>query len=404
MMKVMRLKVVAFCALLTIFHGATMVLASTQEAKNEQNSDPGITNTSIVIGTVVPVKGSLANMGGVVKAVITSYFDDLNSKGGINGRRVEIKFVETGDTPAGTKANVERLIRDEHIFALSSPLIAGAEDEMLALAEEQKVPMVCPLTLYPKINTPLNRQVFYLMSGLDTQARAFIDYMSKTDGLKGKNIGIVHTSIERDVSAIAAVKDQTKKNGMNAALSYPFVIGKIEVAEIVKQLRAANRDLVFFLGPAGDALLLIKEAERVGWFPNLFLAGGAGSGIFDLPVEFNEKIFLSFATAPQDQTDDGAVEFRELTQKYKLSGEHKAAQVTALASAKILAEGLKRAGKDLSKEKLIQSLESLSNFATGLTQPVTYNSTRRLGVQGAYIFKVDLKEKNFVPAGWFNVN
>ncbi|HEY5444274.1 MAG TPA: hypothetical protein VIJ87_07335, partial [Pyrinomonadaceae bacterium] len=59
---------------------------------------------------------------------------------------------------------------------------------------------------------------------------------------------------------------------------------------------------------------------------------------------------------------------------------------------------------DLSKEKLIQSLESLSNFATGLTQPVTYNSTRRLGVQGAYIFKVDLKEKNFVPAGWFNVN
>jgi ABC-type branched-subunit amino acid transport system substrate-binding protein len=191
---------------------------------------------------------------------------------------------------------------------------------------------------------------------------------------------------------------------MNAVLSYPFIIGTIEAAEIVKQLRAANRDLVFFLCPADDALLLIKEAERVGWFPSLFLAGGAGSGIFDLPVEFNEKIFLAFATAPQDQSDEGVAEFRELNQKYKLSGEHKAAQVTALASAKVLAEGLKRAGKDLTREKLIQSLESLSNFATGLTQPVTYGPTRRLGVQGAYIIKVDLKEKNFVPVGWFSIN
>ena len=73
----------------------------------------------------------------MAKAVITSYFDDLNSKGGINGRRVEIKFVETGDTP-GERRRMLSLIRDEHIFALSSPLIAGAENEMLALAEEQK--------------------------------------------------------------------------------------------------------------------------------------------------------------------------------------------------------------------------------------------------------------------------
>jgi hypothetical protein len=49
------------------------------------------------------------------------------------------------------------------------------------------------------------------MSGLDIQARAFVDYMSKSDGLKGKNIGIVHTNIERDASVIAAVKDQTKE-------------------------------------------------------------------------------------------------------------------------------------------------------------------------------------------------
>jgi len=76
-----------------------------------------------------------------------------------------------------------------------------------------------------------------------------------------------------------------------------------------------------------------------------------------------------------------------------------------LSAAKILGEGLKRVGKDLSREKLIQVLEGLYEYPTGLTPAITYGPNRRIGALGAYIVNVDLKEKQFVPAsGWINLN
>ena len=82
-----------------------------------------------------------------------------------------------------------------------------------------------------------------------------------------------------------------------------------------------------------------------------------------------------------------------------------AAQISAYSAAKILVEALKRAGKDVSREKLIQSLEGLYEYQTGLTPAITYGPNRRVGAMGAYIVAIDLNGKQFVPAsGWTNSN
>jgi hypothetical protein len=71
----------------------------------------------------------------------------------------------------------------------------------------------------------------------------------------------------------------------------------------------------------------------------------------------------------------------------------------------MLIEGLKRAGKDVSREKLIQALEGLHEYSTGLTQAITYGPNRRIGATGAYIVAIDLKQKQFVPvSGWVDSN
>jgi hypothetical protein len=94
-------------------------------------------------------------------------------------------------------------------------------------------------------------------------------------------------------------------------------------------------------------------------------------------------------------------EFRALAEKYKLSQKHWAAQINAYTSAKLLVEALKRVGKDLSREKLIQTLEGFYEFPTGLTPPLTYGPNRRIGAMGAYVFTIDLKEKKLKPvSGW----
>ena len=131
----------------------------------------------------------------------------------------------------------------------------------------------------------------------------------------------------------------------------------------------------------------------------------ASNDIFGAPLGFNERIFLSFPTSPADQSSEGVREFTALAEKYKLPKQHLAAQISAFSSAKILTEAIRRVGKDLSREKLIQALEGLYEYQTGLTPAITYGPNRRIGAMGAYIIKVDLKDKQFVPAGgWVSVN
>ena len=151
---------------------------------------------------------------------------------------------------------------------------------------------------------------------------------------------------------------------------------------------------------------IVKEAEKLNWFPSIYLSGAAaGKEIFDTPAGFNGKIFFSFPSSPADQTPDGIKEFQALAEKYKVPAQHLAAQIAAYGACKVLVEALKRSGRDLSREKLIANLEGLNQFETGVTPAITYGPNRRIGALGAYVISVDLQKKQFVPASsWIGID
>jgi ABC-type branched-subunit amino acid transport system substrate-binding protein len=371
-----------------------------------KDRDPGVYEDKIVIGTAVPAKGALAEMGQAVRAVITAFFDELNSQGGIYNRRLELKSIETGETPAATRANFEQLFTDAPVFAMTGAFIAGAEKEIVPLLAQKEVPLIGPLTLYPQTGFPLNRQVFYLLSGMDGQARALVDFAATKLELKNPGVGVVFPRSEINANTFEAIKDQSRKRGWDAPQSYDFAGGQLDAPGSAAKLKQANRKVVFFLGNAEEALALMREAEKLSWFPSIFLASAnAGSGIFDAPSGFSGKVFLSFPTSPVDQTPEGIAQFRALAEKYKLPTKHLAAQLSAYSAAKILVEALQRSGKDLSREKLIQVLEKLYDYQTGLTPPISYGPNRRVGAMGAYVITVDLKTRQLTPAsGWIGIN
>jgi ABC-type branched-subunit amino acid transport system substrate-binding protein len=371
-----------------------------------KDRDPGVYENKIVIGTAVPAKGALAEMGQAVKAVITAFFDELNSQGGIYNRRFEIKFIETGETPADTRANLERLLTDEQVFAMTGAFIAGAEKELIPLLAQKEVPLIGPLTLYPQTGFPLNRQVFYLLSGTDGQFRALVDFAAKKPELKNPGVAVIYPRSEINANVLEAIRDQSKKQGWSAPQNYDYVAGQFDAAGAVSKLNQANRTVVFFLGGSDEAMSLMKEAEKVNWFPSIFLASAnAGARIVEAPAGFDGKLFLSFPTSPTDQTAEGVKEFLALSGKYQLPPKHLAAQMSAYSAAKILAEALKKAGKDVSREKLIQVLEGFYEYRTGLTPAISYGLNRRIGAMGAYVITVDLKTKQLIPAsGWIGIN
>ena len=371
-----------------------------------KDADPGIADNRITIGTSVPAKGPLSEMGNAVKEVLAASFAELNANGGIYNRQVDLKFVETGDTATDTRANIERLIRDEKIFAMAGAFLAGAEKEVVPLLAEQEVPLVGPLTLDPKIGSPLNRQVFYLMSGNAGQARALINFVAKQPDAKDRVLSVVYVPNELNTGIVDSVKNQAQKDGLRVGEVYEYAAGTFDAVATVKKFKETNASVVLFLGSASDLAPLMTEAEKASWFPQILLqSGGVTASVFDAPTGFENKVFFTLPSAPSDQTAEGLAEYRVLAEKYKLPPKHLAAQISAFTAAKLLIEGLKRAGKDLSRERLIQVLEGFYEYKTGLTPPITWGPNRRIGAMGAYVVRVDLKGKQFVPAsGWVSIN
>lgn len=371
-----------------------------------QDRDPGISEDKIVIGTAGPTRGPLADMGQAIKAVTTAFFDEINSQGGVFNRRFEVKFLETAETSEATKANFERLINDENVFAITGAFVAGAEKEVIPLMARQGVPLIGPLTLYPQTEFPLNRHVFYLLSGTDDQARAMIAFIASRADLKSNRVAVVSPASEINSKVVAAIKERSKKDGLGDTLTLEYTTGRLDAAATIGQLRLKAPGAVIFLGNAADTMSFIDEANKTAWYPAIFFpTAGAAKEIFSAPVGFDGKLFFSFPTSPADQTAEGIQEFRALAEKYQLPAQHMAVQISTYSSAKILVEAMKRAGKDLSREKLIQALDGFYEYKTGLTPAITYGPNRRIGALGAYVVTVDLKDKKLSPAsGWINLN
>jgi ABC-type branched-subunit amino acid transport system substrate-binding protein len=363
----------------------------------ETDTDPGVNDTSIVLGTVLPEKGALSGLAESMGDMLQAYFAEINSRGGIYNRKIELR-VMNGDSKL-TVPNIKRLIDEEQVFAIVSGLSAGAEDAAAALTQEKEVPFIGPSTLMPQRGSPVNRYVFYLLPGLKEQARALATFaVRKTDPAKSR-VAIVSPDVDFNRGIVASIEEQVKKVGLKPATTIYYAPDGFSASRYVAQLKEKGIDTVFFVGPGIEATAMLKEAETVNWTPSIYMLGSlVGRNIGDaVTVKAKDRIFLAFPTVPGDVSAAGAAEYSGLLQRNKLVSTHAAAQASAMAAAKILVHALERCGRDLSRERLINTLEGLYEYDTGLMPKITFGPNRRIGALGAYVVTID-PEKKLFPA------
>jgi len=365
----------------------------------ETDRDPGVTETAIVVGTVVPEKGALAETGQAMREMLQAYFDEVNRNGGIYSRKIELRVaVVAGDTTS-TVANAKYLIEDESVFAMVSGLTAGADEKIATLSQDAEVPFIGPSTLLPQTSFPLNRYVFYLLPGLKEQAGALVNFAVKKIDRQDPRVAIVSPDADLNRRISVSMEDRIKKLGLTTMSGKYYPREHFNAAGDVAVLKQQGVDNVFFLGSDADLKALITEGEAAGYNPTIYALGVlVGKDISAVvPVKMKDKIFLAFPTIPADLSAVGAATFGALLEKNKLGSRHAAARLSALAAATILVEGLKLAGKDLSRERLVNSLEGLYEFDTGFTPRITFGPNRRIGALGAYVVTID-PEKKLFPA------
>lgn len=363
----------------------------------ETDTDPGLTETTIVLGTVLPEKAALSGLAQSMNDVLQAYFAEINSRGGIYNRKIELRVLN-GDSKS-TVANIKHLIDEDQVFAIVSGLTAGAEDGVAALTQEKEVPFVGPSTLLPQRGSPVNRYIFYLLPGLKEQGRALVTFAAKKTDAAKSHVAIVSPETEFNRNIAAAVEEQVKKLGWSSVTPTWYARDRFSATELVNEYHQKRIDTVFFLGSGPEASAMLREAEAVGWTPSVYLLGSlVGKNIGDaVTVKMKDKVYLAFPTIPADVSAAGAVEYSGLLKRNKLEATHAAAQASAIAAARILVHALELCGKDLSRERLITALEGLYDYDTGLMPRITFGPNRRIGALGAYVVTID-PEKKLFPA------
>ncbi len=362
------------------------------QAKPPSTPQPGITANSITIGSLAPLTGENAETGSAVKALLTAYFDDLNQRGGIYGRRIVLRFAESGDNSAATLKNAKRLAATP-VFAMVAPFVPDAEQKLAAVAQASKMPLVGLLALSVP-SEPVNREVFYLLPGFQQLEQELVRFAAAREKSTVEKTAVVVADSKLQTDVAAAMQATWKELSIDKPQEFVFSAAKGE--EVVRNLHNQGIGRVFFIGDGEQLAPWIQAADHAEWAPRVFVLGPLlDESILGAPARFQGRIFAAY---PQLQPEVGAVdEFDYFLSSHNLASDHRLVQISAYCAAKILVEALVRAGKNVTREKLILTLEQMRDFRTGLLPGITFGANRRVGSFKAEIVCVDLASHSFQP-------
>lgn len=364
----------------------------------ESDLDPGLYDDKIVVGTVIPRDGPMGEAGQAVTGVLSAYFADLNARGGIYNRKLELVAARAG-APAEALERARDLLSSGQVFALVAAITAGVDEPFAALAEEQATPLIAPITQATPADTGLRRHTFYIYAGSELQARALVEFAISRLPEPSIEGAVLHPASEQGQALAGAMTRQATDRGWGGLRAVAYPAGDMDPGALARELKASGVQALFFVGSGPEFALLTGAAERLDWSPLLFALGHqAGREATAAPARFAGRLFVAYPTSPSDQGAEGRREFGEFHQRHGLPRGHLSTQIAAYASAKLLIEGLRQAGRALSREKLVQALEGLHRYATGLTPPLTYGANRHVGAGGAHVVAVNPDKGSFAAA------
>jgi hypothetical protein len=148
--------------------------------------------------------------------------------------------------------------------------------------------------------------------------------------------------------------------------------------------KRGDDDLLFLIGSGVDTRSVLRSLGS--WKPRILLAGApVAAEVF----EAQTPVFIAAPALPTDVTAEARADLHAFATRHALPPTQLAAQLATIAAVRVFVEGLKRAGRDLTRETLIASLEQLYQFPTGVTPPITYARNRHMGSTAVHVLRVE---------------
>ncbi len=345
----------------------------------------GVTDTEIHIGNWGPQTGPAAPWGAVARGT-DAYFKMINAEGGIHGRKLVFHYFDDGYNPAKTMAGVKQLQEEIGMFAFVSGVGTAPGLAVKDYLMERKVLMIGPAAGSRHWVEPPNKYLFNTYPLYLGDAQVLCQYAVKK--LNFKRVAIAYQNDDYGKQGLEGATKQLAKYGLTLVEQIPVNVADTDMKPHIMKFKKAEAEAVLlFVGP-GHVARLIGTGKAMKFEPQWMTTTTCGDVPLMMAITkglFSGTILASFGMLNPGQVGIGNIEdvnntthpvlkkyYNDAFKKFAAKEERWGLTFAAgIGFVEPFIEGLKRCGRDLTREKLVAEMEKIKDFH-GIMGAVSY--------------------------------
>ena len=326
-------------------------------------AETGVTSDAILLGQSCALTGPAAELGTEMRLGAQIYFNQVNQAGGVHGRQIKLTTLDDGYEPDRAAANTKKLINEDKVFALFGYVGTPTANASLPIFTEAKVPFFGAFTGAESLRNPFNRYIFNVRASYFDETEKIVEHLTV---LGVRNIAVFYQNDAYGQARLTGVTRALTKRNMKIAGTATVERNTVAVDAAVKTLVPQNPDAIVMISAYKSIAAFVRASKKAGYTGQYHNVSFVGSRA--LAEELGTEGYGVAVTqvVPFPFSDRTPV-VRDYLWALKAAG---AAQpsftsLEGFIAARVFVEGLKRAGKDLTRDKFIGALESISNTELG---------------------------------------
>lgn len=352
---------------------------------------PGVTDSTIVVGTWGPLTGPAALWGGVSKG-IDAYLKMINDEGGINGRRFKLILKDDAYDPSKTVPVVREMVEKDEVFAFVGGIGTANGLAVMDYIGENEIPWIAPISGSAAWAYPPKENVFSIYTLYFDEAEAQVMYA--LDSLRASKIAIIYQNDDFGKSGLVAARYNLSKKDLSLAAEVSVEITDTDLSTHAARLQESGAEIVLLWTAPRQAAIILGTTAAMGYQPQWItstvlsdmqlmydITKGAWQGVISAYFQG-----LPLAT---DYNNPTVAKYRDAMKKYYPDERWSVFPMAGFFYADPLVEAIRRAGDDLSREHLIRTLEGFNNIHVfnDSGPSVSFGPGQRQGLRGCIFFR-----------------
>lgn len=359
----------------------------------------GVSKDTINYGIICDLSGPAARPSTDHMWGFKNYLLYMNEQGGVHGRKFNVIVEDDHYSVPSSIAAFKKLVFRDGVLGIWASVATASANSLFRQIEKEKV-VYTPGSLSDIITEPYKRYVFGSAASYEDNVKLIYDYIMKD--LKAKDPKIVYVGPDSEMGHVGlkAARESAKFHGIKPPSVEICALTVLDTTPQVLNLRRIAPDFIIIHGIADNAAALLRDARKFNFKTNFFgTRFTCSKDLIEIAKKASENFISIDCFSSWDDKSPGMAKLREVTLRYQPEKKGRSAEyVHGWVSAITHVEAMKRAGNDLNVESFVNALETIKNFDTnGLTGFITYTSKSHKPMELCKLFKVDLKNVQFVP-------